>query len=234
MVERGGWRVNVRGLKEAAGVVKNFFKTGTLGIERSGGLTPELESQERGGLAPLGGGVEPDLDAGKGHEGQAGRVGKARLGRGPRQVQAMGPAYQQRKGAITIVGDDQIVKAAAGAEFEGRHRVEATGGDGAGDRIRAEEVGDQRQVVSPGIDRDQVGLAVEAAHEEQPGIVADREGLGILVVEEPAADAREQGDVVRPAVADQDVLIGAAGGEVADDRGDRACPAGIQPRPRIE
>ena len=55
------------------------------------------------------------------------------------------------------------------------------------------------QVVRPGIDRHQVGLAVEVADEERSGIGADGEGLGILVVEEPAADAREQGDLVRPA-----------------------------------
>ena len=44
----------------------------------------------------------------------------------------------------------------------------------------AVEVGDQRQVVRAGVDRHQVGLAVEVADEESaPGSAADGEGLGV-------------------------------------------------------
>ena len=37
------------------------------------------------------------------------------------------------------------------------------------------------------------------------GLVPDGEGRGVRVVEEPLADARQQHDVVRPAVGDQEV-----------------------------
>ena len=95
------------------------------------GLAAQAQVHQCRHLSTGRGGVELDLAAGQRREGQVGRVGKARLGLGRRQVQAIGPPFQQRKGAVTIVGHDQVVKAAAGAEFEGRHRVEAAGGDGA-------------------------------------------------------------------------------------------------------
>ena len=95
------------------------------------GLAAQAQVHQCRHLSTGRGGVELDLAAGQRRECQVGRVGNARLGLGRRQVQAIGPPFQQRKDAVTIVGHDQVVKAAAGgAEFEGRHRAEAAGGDG--------------------------------------------------------------------------------------------------------
>ena len=66
-----------------------------------------------------------------------------------------------------------------------------------------------------------------------PGLLPDREGRGVLVVEEAVADARQQHHIVRLAVADQDVGYAVAG-QVADDRGDRAGTAGFSRGPAVK
>ena len=108
----------------------------------------------------------------------SGRAGSARSAADIR-LRPSGPSFEQRQHAIAGVADHQVLEAAAGAEREGRVRIDAAGRDRAGHRIRALEVGDQRQVVRPGVDRHQVGLAVEVADEGRAGIGADGEGSRI-------------------------------------------------------
>ena len=81
-----------------------------------------------------------------------------------------------------------------------------------GDRMRAHEVGDERQVVRPGVDRHQVGLAVEVADEQRSRLAAHGKDRGVLVVEEPAADARDQPTWFEPLT-----LTARLGGPPVDD-----------------
>ncbi len=84
----------------------------------------------------------------------------------------------------------------------------------------------------PGVDGDQVGLAVEGADEGRAGIGAHGEARGVRVIEEPLSHARQQHDVVGLAVGDQDIGEGSA--EVPHHRGHRPRAAGIQPRTGLE
>ena len=76
------------------------------------------------------------------------------------------------------------------------------------------------------------GLPSKLPTKMGPGWLPTAKVVGLGVVEEAAADAGQDHDVVRQAVADQDVGLAVAV-DVLDDRGHRP-GAGLEPRPRRE
>ena len=76
------------------------------------------------------------------------------------------------------------------------------------------------------------GLPSKLPTNRGPGWLPTEKDLGVLVVEEATADARQQHHIVRLAVADQDVGYTVTG-HVLDDRGHRAV-TGLEPGPRRE
>ena len=85
----------------------------------------------------------------------------------------------------------------------------------------------------PALTVTRAGCAVQVLDEGGAGVDADREGLALGVIEKPLADSRQELDIIRLAVGDQDVGNGVPV-EVANHRRDRPRPARVQPRARRE
>ena len=119
LARRGLDRQGQQGGDQGQRRVAQGLQTGDRG--HAARLSPELESQERGGLAPLGGGVKLDLAAGKSSKGQRRRVSSS-------SVSGSGSGHraplQERNVSVIVVRDDQVVEAVTGVEHDRRYRVE--------------------------------------------------------------------------------------------------------------
>ena len=135
---------------------------------------------------------------------------------------------------VAVVAHHQVGEPVAGevAGEAGGGRI-AAGREGLDLRAGRAQAGDQRAVVRPGIERGQsLAEPVEIAQEQRGRSLADGNGRDRLrlVVEEPAADAGEDLDVIGPAVGHGQVGLRAAQ-HVAHDHRDRS-GVGLDPRPR--